>query len=155
MILTGRFRRAERRQRGAVIAEFAAALMLLFPLMFLICYVAVEAMQLCMIKSVLNHTAAVASRRLAVAYADDPEAAVSNPDACFSEIRFNNVVVDNRQFDVPAGTAGWDIYSNPPTVTVEVTFQGGLYGLPPFPNPDPLGLGLNLTVRSSAKANLE
>lgn len=144
-----------RRRKGFAIAELAASLMLLLPLLVVVCYVAAEAMQLCMIKSVLNHGATVAARRLAIAYASDQGAAIANPENSFSNLRVNNVIVDNRQFSVPPGTAGWDLYSKPPTVCVEVTYSSGLYGLPQFPSPDPLNLGTNLVLKSSAKANLE
>jgi Flp pilus assembly protein TadG len=140
---------------GVAIMEFAAALMLLLPLTIVVCYVAAEAMQICMIKSVLNHGAAVAARRLSIAYASDPASAIANPEASFENVRINNVIIDDRQFAIPAGTAGWNLYSKPPTVCVEVTFKGGLYGLPTFPNPDPLNLGANFVLKSSAKANLE
>ncbi len=144
-----------RSKYGFAIVELSASLMLLLPLLVVVCYVAAEAMQLCMIKSVLNHTASIAARRLAIAYASDQTSAISDPESSFSSIRVNNVVIDNRQFSVPPGAAGWNLYSKPPTVCVEVTFSGGLYGLPQFPNPDPLNLGANIVLKSSAKANLE
>lgn len=147
--------RRSRKCSGFAVAELAAALMLLLPLTFAVCFVAGEAMQVCMIKSILNRGAAVAARRLAIAYGSDPASAIANPESSFSDVRVANVIVDNQQFVVPPGTAGWNLYSNPPTVTVEVTFRGGFYGLPPFPNPDPLGLGASFSIRSSAKANLE
>jgi hypothetical protein len=140
---------------GFAIVELAASLMLLLPLLVVVCYVAAEAMQLCMIKSILNQGAAVAARRLAIAYASDQVSAIANPETSFSTIRVANVLVDDRQFKVPPGTAGWNLYSKPPTVTVEVTFGSGLYGLPQFPSPDPLKLGTNFVVKSSAQANLE
>lgn len=147
---------AKRRNRaGFAIVELSASLMLLLPLLVVVCYVAAEAMQLCMIKSVLNHAASVAARRLAIAYASDQMSAISNPENTFSSIRVNNVVIDDRQFSIPPGTAGWDLYSKPPTVCVEVTFTSDQYGLPRFPSPDPLNLGTNLVLKSSAKANLE
>ena len=140
---------------GFAIPELAAALMLLLPLTIAVCFVAAEAMQFCMIKSVLNRGAAVAARRLAIAYGTNAAAAIADPEDSFSTCRVANIIVDNRQFDVPPGTAGWNLYSKPPTVTVEVTFASGKYGLPTFPNPDPLGLGGNFSITSSAKANLE
>jgi len=157
------FKKGHRRRRrvssrlcsGTAIVELAAALMLLLPLTIVVCYVAAEAMQICMIKSVLNHGAAVAARRLAIAYASDPAAAIADPESSYANVRINNVIIDDRQFTIPPGTSGWDLYSKPPTVCVEVTFKGGLYGLPQFPNPDPLNLGANLVLKSSAKANLE
>lgn len=153
-----RGRRSKRRGRssgGFAVAELAAALMLLLPLTIAVCFVAAEAMQFCMIKSVLNHGAAVAARRLAIAYGTNAAAAIANPEDSFSNCRVANIIVDNRQFSIPPGTAGWNLYSKPPTVTVEVTFASGQYGLPTFPNPDPLRLGRNFSMTSSAKANLE
>jgi|AGTN01.1.fsa_nt_gi hypothetical protein len=140
---------------GFAIAELGAALMLLLPLTIAICFVAAEVMEVCMIKSVLNHGAAVAARRLAIAYGTNPAAAIANPEESFSNLKVANVIVDERQFNVPPGTAGWNLYSNPPTVTVEVTFRGGMYGLPAFPNPDLLCLGTNFSVTSTATANLQ
>lgn len=129
--------------------------MLLLPLTIAVCFVAAEAMQVCMIKSVLNHGAAVAARRLAISYATNPVEAIANPENSFTNIRVANIIVADAQFSIPPGAAGWNLYSNPPTVTVEVTFRGGMHGLPSFPNPDPLGLGANFSVTSSAKANLQ
>ncbi|MDZ4836588.1 MAG: hypothetical protein SGJ27_22655 [Candidatus Melainabacteria bacterium] len=156
--MTTRGQRRKSRSRlgtGVAIVELAAALMLLLPLLVVICYVAAEAMQLCMIKSVLNHGAAVAARRLAIAYGSDPVSAISNPEDSFTNIRIANVIADNQQFSVAPGTSGWNLYGTPPTVCVEVTFSGGQYGLPSFPSPDPLKLGANFVLKSSAKANLE
>lgn len=150
-----RHRKYLKRNSGFAIAELAAALMLMLPLTIAVCFVAAEAMQFCMIKSVLNRGAAVAARRLAIAYGTNAAAAIADPQSSFSNCRVANIIVDDRQFNVPPGTAGWNLYSKPPTVTVEVTFASGQYGLPTFPNPDPLGLGRNFSITSSAKANLE
>ncbi len=144
-----------KRSIGVAAVELSAAIMVLLPLLIIVCYVAAEAMQLCMIKSVLNRGAAVAARRLAIAYCSDGASAIANPESSFANVRVANVIIDDRQFTVPPGTSGWNLYSKPPTVCVEVTFRSNLYGLPQFPSPDPLNLGANLILKSSAKANLE
>ena len=127
----------------------------MIPLLIVVCFISVESMMVCMIKSILNYSASVASRDLAIEYGTNPVGAMSNPDSIFSNIRFMSVVVSNDQFSIPEGAAGWSTTSSPPTVTVEVTFKGGQFGLPDFPNPDPLALGPDFSLSSTATMILE
>ncbi|MDZ4834600.1 MAG: hypothetical protein SGJ27_12550 [Candidatus Melainabacteria bacterium] len=108
-----------------------------------------------MIKSTLDFAAQTAARRLSLAYAQDPVTAMAFPEKVFDQIRFNKMVVSSDQFDIPDGTAGWKTTTTPQTVTVEVTFQGGKYGLDKFPNHDPLGLSANFQIKSVGIARLE
>ncbi|MBP9093721.1 hypothetical protein KBI23_22065, partial [bacterium] len=69
----------------------------------------------------------------------------------FDRIRITGVVADSRQFN----DATFDTAAVPPTVSVTVTYSGGLYGLVPFPQPDPLGLGAYFRLSSSTIHALE
>lgn len=156
--MTGRTRNRRgfrSRKAGASIAEFAAAMILLLPVIITVCFVAAEAAQVYMIKSGLNYCATVAARRLSIAYGLNPTGTVGNEDAVFDTVRHTGIVISSQQFDVPPGSAGWNTAGQPPTVSVEVRFQGGQYGLPAFPNPDPLGLGQGMVLQSVATARLE
>ena len=140
--------------RGATIVELGAAIALLIPFIILASYIAVSVMQVCVVKSILNQSASTAARKLAVAYADSPEQAITDPESIFNDIRFKNVVITSEQFEIPPGSAGWNLYSNPRTITVSVKFHSGQMGLPTLPNPDPLGLSSGFALTSTATANL-
>jgi hypothetical protein len=126
--------------RGASLVEFAAALALLIPTVFVIIFAVIEATSAIMIYNTLSSAAHQAARSLAIAYWKDSDVSgdrgMQNTQV-FDGIRYPNCIVDSRQFDDPTFALGAD----PPSVTVRVRFRGGQYGLPPFPNPDPLNLG--------------
>jgi hypothetical protein len=111
--------------------------------------------QVYMIKTTLDFAAQTAARRLAIAYGNDPVSAQAFPEKVFDTIRFSGIVASSDQFSIPAGTAGWNTTKNPSTVSVNVVFQGNKYGLPPFPTPDPLGLGQTFSLTSTAMNRLE
>ena len=150
-----RLRRRQRRRQGATIAELAASMVILLPLIIVAGFVAMEAAQIYMIKNALSHCASLASRRLAIQYGMDPTGTMANPDNVFSKITFLGVVNDKQQFQIPSGTSGWNPNANPPSVTVVVTFKGGQYGCPDFPSPDPLNLGKNISFSATSTARLE
>ncbi len=143
------------RQNGSAIAEFGPALFIILSVCMAAGFAAFEASQVFMIKSTLDFAAQTAARRLSLAYAQDPVTAMAFPEKVFDQIRFNKMVVSSDQFDIPDGTAGWKTTTTPQTVTVEVTFQGGKYGLDKFPNHDPLGLSANFQIKSVGIARLE
>lgn len=142
------------RQRGSI-SELAAAITLVLPIAIATAFVAVEASQVYMIHNVLNQAASSAARQLAISYAQDHQGTMSHPDAIFANVRYLNIVRSNEQFTVPSGAAGWNVSSDPPTVTVIVKFQGGQHGCADFPNPDPLNLGRNFTFSARATCRLE
>jgi hypothetical protein len=141
-----------RRQRrsGVSIVEFAAALTLGLPLLIAILYVTLEASYLFSIRTNIDIAARNAARALAIEYGKDPTIA-SSPSgpkvkAVLDNIRIKNFVHDTAQFQTPTFAPG-----TPATVTVVCEYPpGGAYGLPPFPNPDPLKLGNSFKVISSA-----
>ncbi|HEY9871357.1 MAG TPA: TadE family protein [Candidatus Obscuribacterales bacterium] len=133
-------RRFKKPARGASLVEFAAAVALLVPTVFIIIFGVVEATSAIMIYNTLSSAAHQAARALAIAYWKDSDVASDRGmqnSQVFDGIRSPNCIVDSRQFDDPTFALGAD----PPSVTVRVRFRGGQYGLPPFPNPDPLNLG--------------
>lgn len=136
-------------------AEFAASLAFLLPVIIIAGFVAFQVAQVYMVKTTLDFAAQTAARNLAIAYGKDPVSAEAFPEKIFDKIRLVGIVVSSDQFSIPNGTAGWNTTVNPPSVTVNVTFQGGKNGLPPFPNPDPLGLGQDFSLTSTATFRLE
>lgn len=147
--------RVNREGRGVTMAEFAASLAFLLPVIIIAGFVAFQVAQIYMVKTTLDFAAQTAARNLAIEYGKDPVSAEAFPERTFDKIRLTGIVVSSDQFSVPSGTAGWNTTVNPSTVTVTVTFQGGKFGLPPFPNPDPLGLGQDFSLTSAAAFRLE
>jgi hypothetical protein len=145
----------KRSRVGVGMAEFTAALTFLLPIIVISGFAAFQVAQVYMIKTTLDFAAQTAARKLAIAYGQDPTSAEAFPEKVFDKIRLVGIVASTDQFSVPSGTAGWNTTVNPPTVTVHVVFQGNKYGLPPFPNPDPLGLGESFSLKSSATYRLE
>jgi hypothetical protein len=78
---------------------------------------------------------------------------MANPGPAFNQITYGNIVNNAQQFSIPTG--GWKPTSNPPTVTVQCTFQSDQHGCPHFPAPDPLNLGSNFTLVGQATYRLE
>ena len=143
------------RRSGSTLAEFGPALFIILTISIAVGFAAFEASQVFMIKSTLDFAAQTAARKLSLAYAQDSVSTMAFPEKIFDQVRYNNIVVSSDQFDIPDGTAGWQTTKTPQTVTVEVVFQGGKYGLEKFPNPDPLGLSQNFQVKSVGVARLE
>jgi Flp pilus assembly protein TadG len=139
------------RRRGAVIAETGAALALFLPLAVLITFVGVEVSYAYLLKSSLSEGAREAARSLAIAYGvgTNVDPGTAGEAKVFSNIRIHNVINDNQQFE-----AQWKKDADPPTVTVTVKYASDKYGLPHFPNPDPLRLGDNFIVYGAATFRL-
>ena|SRR5262249_8069635 len=143
-----------RRKQGVSIAEAAAALALLLPLLFLVIFVVLEASYAYLIKNSLAQAAREAARDLAVQYGQDPSIAGSRTvqnTQVFDKIRINKIVADSTQFDDPVFATGIE----PSTVTVTVHYRSGQFGLPVFPNPDPLKLGANFPIDATSTYRLE
>lgn len=147
-------RKRSRLRHGGSIAELAASLTILLPIIIVGAFVAIESAQVFMINAALNQSASWAARQVAIAYGSNPTATKANPTSIFRNIKFMNIVVSPQQFQIPS-QGGWNESSQPPSVTVVVSFKSGTYGCPTFPNPDPLGLGSNLTISARATCRLE
>ncbi len=131
--------RSIRTSRGSSIAEAAAAMGLMLPLIFIILYVIIEISQAYLIRQGLAESARSAARQLAVAYSQDNDIKVNRRlqnKLVFDSIRIPNVINSSAQFQNPV----WDQSGNPPTVAVTVSYTGGSNGLPAFPSPDPFNL---------------
>jgi Flp pilus assembly protein TadG len=140
-----------RKRSGVSLVEFAAALALGLPLLITIMYVILEASYLFTIRTNIDIAARNAARALAIEYGKDPTIATTptgpKVQAVLTKIRIPNFVANNAQFTTPT----FDTAVSPSTVTIACQYPpGGLYGLPKFPNPDPLNLGGTFTVVSSA-----
>jgi len=135
-------------------AEAAAAIALLLPLLILVIFVVLEASYAYLIKNSLAQASREAARDLAVQYGQDPTIAGSRTlqnTQVFDKIRINKIVAASQQFDDPVFATGND----PPTVTVTVHYLSGQFGLPVFPNPDPLKLGANFKIDATSTYRLE
>ena len=144
----------ERRNTGAVLAESAAAICLIVPLMIFITFAIVEVSQAYMIREILSQAAREAARDLAIAYGQNAAVATSRTlqnSLVFDNVRIVNVVADDRQFSDPVFSTN----GTPPTVTVTVSYTSGLYGLATFPSPDPLRLGNSLVLSATSTYRLE
>lgn len=141
------------RDRGSAVAELAAAIVLVLPITVTVIYVAIESAQAYTISTALAVSAERAARQVAIAYGHNRASAMADQSSIFNSVRFLNIVNSSEQFSIPAG--GWSTATNPPTVTVVVTFQSGQHGSPPFPNPDPLNLGSAFVLSSRATCRLE
>lgn len=142
------------RRRGASIAETAASMVLLIPILFMVLYVVLEASKAYFIKESLAQGARQAARDLAVEYGRNSsiENNRSQQEALvFDNIKINGAIADSDQFDDPQ----FQPDASPPTVTVTVRYKGGQYGLPTFPNPDPLKLGRNFSLNATSTYRLE
>lgn len=138
---------------GAALVEAAGALALLFPLVVLITYAVIEVSYAYVISSSLSAAAHQAARNLVIAYWKNSDIATSRglqDTEVFDQIRIQNILNDSRQFE----QASFQTDSNPPSVSVRVRYLGGQYGLPPFPNPDPLKLG-NFDITATASQALD
>ncbi|MBI4533158.1 MAG: hypothetical protein HY711_04350 [Candidatus Melainabacteria bacterium] len=136
---------------GAALVEAAGALALLFPLLVLLTYVVIEVSYAYVISASLSAAAHQAARNLVIAYWKNSDIAGSRAlqdTEVFDHIRIQNILNDSRQFQ----EATFQTASNPPSVLVTVRYLGGQYGLPPFPNPDPLRLGSFQITASAASA---
>lgn len=147
-------RKTTRNKSGVAIVEGAASLAVMLPIMFLCIYVALEVSYLYVLKSTLAEGAREAARDLAIAYGRDPEVANSRSaqnTAVFDRVRINNVINNSLQFDDPV----FNPTSEPPTVTVTVRYTPDQYGLPPFPNPDPLRLSGSFHLHGTSTYRLQ
>jgi Flp pilus assembly protein TadG len=138
-----------RSRKGALLAEGVAAMAILLPILIVVLFVAIEASHAYLIKSSLSEAAREASRGLAVEYGKNPAIATDRSmqdSRVFDRVRIYNMVADSAQFDNPV----FKTTADPPTVEVRVKYTGGQYGLPPFPNPDPLNMGDSLIIAGHA-----
>ena len=145
--------RPSRNNQGAMIAEAGATMALMLPILIVVIFVGLEASYAYLIKSSLSEGAREAARSLAIDYGLDPAIASSRSaqDAqVFNNIRINNIINNSQQFDNPV----FNTASNPPTVSVNVRYTSNQYGLPQFPNPDPLNLKNTLVIAGTATYRL-
>jgi hypothetical protein len=147
-------RNRRRNKKAAVLAESAAAMALFLPLTIFITFVGVEVSHVYLIKSALSEGAREAARSLAIAYGLDSSMkgnrGIENQKA-FDHIRMHNIINSSDQFADPV----WNTAADPPTVTCTVRYASDQFGLPHFPNPDPLHLGDNFLVTGTATYRLQ
>lgn len=154
--------RKMRNRRGSLIIEYAAALVVIFPIVFITVFTCYEMSLAFMIFNALNQSSHSAAMILAKAYGSDPSVAsdTSKQTSYLQNVTFTNMVVSTNQFTVTfppnPQTSSWtDTTGNVPIVLVTCTYTGGQNGLAPFPNPDPLNLGPKISLQATAVAFLE
>ena len=143
-----------RTKTGGVLAESAAALVVMLPVIVALTFVILEVSQSYLIKTSLAQGARQAARDLAIAYGKDPTVATSRAmqdSQAFDKIRIYNLINDSAQFENPV----FDTSVIPHTVKVRVNYLSGQYGLPVFPNPDPLQLAGKFRVFAESVYRLE
>ena len=137
------------RKRGITITEAVAAVSVMIPIMassamaiseLSHAYVIKEGLQQCAREAALGMTAVYQETHIV----DGNRAAQDS--LVYNSCRLNNIVNSSAQFD----NAVFDQTSSPPTVTVNVRYTSGQYGLPPFPLYAPLNLGSNFEVNAQA-----
>jgi Flp pilus assembly protein TadG len=143
-----------RQQTGSSIAEAAAAMGLLIPLIFAVLYLVAEVSQAYLIKETLAQAAREATRQMAIVYGQGEQIKDDRKlqnKLVFDRIRFSNVIHSSAQFKDPK----WDLSGSPPTVSVTVSYTSGQYGLPVFPAPDPLNIGTKFCLEACSVYRLE
>jgi Flp pilus assembly protein TadG len=145
--------RNNKRQSGATIAETAAAMVLLIPLIFTVLFVTLEASKAYLIKESLSQGAREGARALAVAYGQNAGIQYDSvaQQNILGQIHINGVIHSADQFETPVFNSS----GIPPTVSLTVNYASGQYGLPTFPNPDPLNLGANFKLSATSTYRLE
>ena len=140
--------------RGTSIAETGASMSLLIPVVMTILFVLVEACYAIFLGAGLSECARVAARNLAITYGQNPLVASdrATQDAIvFQYIHMTNVVNSTAQFDDPV----FDTAKYPHTVSVNVHYASGKYGLPTFPFAGPLNLGTAYVPHGQSTYRLE
>jgi hypothetical protein len=114
-----------------------------------------EASYAYLIKESMAQGARQAARDLSIYYGQNGSAIASNrtlqDSMVFDKIRITNMIKSSSQFANPV----FQTTTEPLTVTVTCSYTGGQYGLPTFPNPDPLNLGSNITLSATSTYRLE
>lgn len=141
-----------RKQRASSIAEAAAAMGIMLPLIFIVIFTVIEITQAYLIRECLAQGARSAARQMAIAYGQDNQIKESRSlqnKLVFDNIRITNIINSSQQFENPK----WNVTGYPPTVTVSYT--SGKNGLPTFPSTDPLNLASKLTLSAKSVYRVE
>lgn len=156
------FNKNSRNRCGYLIVEYAAALVVIFPLVFITVFTCYEMSLAFMIYNALNQSAHSAAMTLAKVYGSDPTVAAdtSLQTSYLQNITFTNMVVSPNQFTVtfpanPQHSSWLDTEGNVPIVVVTCAYTSGQNGLTPFPYPDPLNIASKITLQATAVAFLE
>lgn len=140
---------------GSIIMEFAAALIIVIPMMLAIVLVTLEVTQAYLLKTSLTQLAEMAARELALQFATDCSVASASRAKqnrlVFDKIRLQGVVNASEQFDKPA----FNIAGECKSVSVTVRYLSGKHNLIPFPFVDPLNIGSNFQLAGSATYTLQ
>lgn len=146
--------RNRRNSRGGILAETVAGMALVLPIMVVVIFVSLEAGYAFVITRSMNEGANLAARSLANEYLSNKniDTDTTAQQAIFSNIRIPQMIHANSQFEIVA----WNTTQVPKTVTVRVSYLSGAGtpALPPFPNPDFLGLGNAFVIKSAATYRL-
>jgi hypothetical protein len=142
-----------RSQRGTSIAELAAALVVVLPLFVLILYVTLEACHAYLIKNGLNEATREAARDLAKAY-DQNVLITDNRSLQDSEV-LSKILIPGVLNSTAQFTVQFNDTATPPNVSVTAVYEGGKYGLPPYPTINPLHLNNPYKIACQSVYRLE
>ena len=138
-----------RSSRGLTLVECTSAMALFIPVTVLLTFVTIEATKAYEISRDLQLAAGLAARALAHS---GSTTTAQQQDTILSNVRISNTVVDPSQFY----KVQWNKSNDPPTVTVCVQSKStGSRQPQTFPNPDPLNLGSQFNMTSSATYRLQ
>ena len=143
-----------RNRTGMSLAETAASMSFMLPVIMVVAFAVMEVSQAYMIKEGLSQAARQAARDLSFAYAQTKMVATDRNmqnNMVFNNIRVRNVVNASAQFD----NAVFNEAVEPPIVTVTVHYTSNENGLPKFPNPDPLNIGDSLELNATSTYSVE
>jgi hypothetical protein len=148
------YRRNGRSPRAVAIAEGAASLALLLPLVFTMVFTIMEVIYAYFLKSSIFECARRAARDMAIAYGVTPTVYGSRATQdlmVFNNMRLANVVSNSAQFD----NAVFRTSSDPAAVTVNLRYLSNQCGLPAIPYPDPLMPGSSFQIAATSTCRLE
>jgi len=128
-------------------------MMVLIPVLFMVLFVIIECSKAYYLKEALAQGARQAARDMAIAYGQNKQYDGNRAmqDLVYANVKMPQVINDVQQFD----DAQFDTSSLTPKVTVTVHYTSGQYGLPKFPDPDPLGLASHFALQASSTYRVE
>ncbi len=142
-----------RTQSGTSLAELGASMALILPLIILVLFITLEAAHAYLIKNALNDATRQAARDFAKVYESNLAVADDRglqESLVLSKIHIPNMIVTPAQFEVAFNEG-----ASPPNVSVTARYEGGKWGLPPYPTIDPLHLGRPCRISCQSVYRLE
>lgn len=145
-----------RRLRGGILVEAVLSCCFFLPMIVFLIWAVLEVCYAYVIGVNMTEASQLAAHALSDEFAKDPSIvqSESKQQRLLSRIRIPNMVSCNEQFTIPDG--GWTTKSLPRSVTVTCSYLPGAGDpcLPLFPNPDPLKLAGQISIKSTSTSPL-